>query len=380
MKLSVESSINSERSVVADAKEIGFQQFIQTISKTMVGFPVICAVILWLVHDKAPTQNMVSWAIGFFVFWVFSLFVYRRILKAGSNISKHRVMVAMVIAFEGVLFGSMFYAFMGYDAELDTWAMLYLIGIISLVLPTYITYPQAFYVLLTITWVSSVVAMLLILDRFELASKVVFTMLVYFLGLVYVMQPISQRVRAGIALQLQNNRLNEQLKDSLEKASNLANTDALTGLYNRRALNEMLADLVHKAQTSDSTFALLMMDMDYFKSINDEYGHDIGDAALQHAANSIKSGLRYGDLCARYGGEEFVVLLPRADRSDAFVVAERIRSILEASVFEPIDRPITVSVGAAIFEPGMDFDKILKVADEQVFVSKKNGRNQVSMS
>ncbi|TVQ74199.1 MAG: GGDEF domain-containing protein, partial [Oceanospirillales bacterium] len=127
-------------------------------------------------------------------------------------------------------------------------------------------------------------------------------------------------------------------------------------------------------------FTLLMMDIDFFKAINDNHGHDVGDKALMHVAGRITAQLREGDLCARFGGEEFVVLLPSTDTVEAMRVAERIREAVESSPLELPKQPITLSIGVATYQPGMTAEMLLKAADKEVYRAKENGRNQVRLS
>lgn len=364
--------------LLIDAREQGFTLFIQTISKTMIGFPIIGVVVTGLVYGAAPAVNVFSWLAALLAFWVISLVVYWRILASGPDISKHSNHVAAVVLLEGLVLGGMAYAFFGHNAQLNAWTMVILIGVTSIVLPTYITYPRAFYILLTMTWLTLTISVILIAEQLEMPIKIIIGTMFYFFGLLYAIQPISRRVQAGLRLQIKNQTLTRQLKESLEKASHQAETDALTGQYNRRALNRILSGLINSSRSRESTFAVLMIDIDHFKSINDELGHDVGDAALQHTARIITSTLREEDICARYGGEEFVILLPSTEIDDAVAIAERIRKTLASTDFEPIGRPTTISIGAAIFEPGMDADAVLKAADQQVYVSKNAGRNQVS--
>ncbi len=120
-----------------------------------------------------------------------------------------------------------------------------------------------------------------------------------------------------------------------------------------------------------------MMDVDHFKAINDTHGHDVGDKALQHVATCISAQLREWDLCARFGGEEFIVLLPATSNAEAQLVAERIRKAIESSPLEQPYQPLTISIGVASYQSGMDAEQLLKAADNGVYEAKQNGRNQV---
>ena len=159
----------------------------------------------------------------------------------------------------------------------------------------------------------------------------------------------------------------------------LATHDALTGVYNRRRFDEKLAENSLLFQRTGRTFALLLIDADYFKRINDTYGHAIGDEVLAHLASVIEKTTRATDFVARYGGEEFAVLLPEVDEPDSpEVVAEKIRAAVAAAVFPTVGQ-MTVSIGIGVAEPAdRDSLALLKRADLRLYEAKAAGRNKVA--
>lgn len=161
----------------------------------------------------------------------------------------------------------------------------------------------------------------------------------------------------------------------------LAVRDPLTGLYNRRALLERLAQEIARSRRHGGVLSAVILDIDHFKAINDRYGHAAGDAVLFAVAAHFGDHVRSTDLVARYGGEEFVMLLPHTNREGAAAIAGR---IVRAVAAEPIaiDRDekaeLTISAGIATYpEDGEDGDTLLKVADEALYAAKRAGRNQV---
>ncbi|MDR9878419.1 GGDEF domain-containing protein [Pseudomonas allii] len=158
----------------------------------------------------------------------------------------------------------------------------------------------------------------------------------------------------------------------------LATHDALTGVYNRRRFDEKLAENSLLFQRSGRTFALLLIDADYFKRVNDTYGHAIGDDVLCQLAVLIENTTRGTDFVARYGGEEFAVLLPEVEAPDSpEVVAEKIRVAVETAVFPTVGR-LTVSIGVSVAEPSdRDSAALLKRADRRLYEAKAAGRNRV---
>ena len=157
-------------------------------------------------------------------------------------------------------------------------------------------------------------------------------------------------------------------------------TDPLTGVGNRLAMENALKHKMESARRYRQALALLMLDLDRFKQINDTYGHPVGDDVLRVSARTILQCIRNSDLCFRYGGEEFVVVLTQTGLADALCVAERIRSAIEHSTMhEQIKHPVTTSIGLACFNPHHSLESLIKQADEALYQAKQNGRNQVQV-
>ncbi|MEO8758205.1 MAG: GGDEF domain-containing protein [Devosia sp.] len=162
-----------------------------------------------------------------------------------------------------------------------------------------------------------------------------------------------------------------------------AATDGLTQVMNRAAFSTLVDAFlteVHAAE-SQKRGALLIIDADNFKAVNDRYGHDRGDEALITIAHSIKYVLRSPDVVGRLGGEEFGVFLPGATRDQAEIVAERIRQSVNDATFAPAEgaHPLSVSVGGAVFDHTLPFSDLFRLADQQLYVAKQRGRNRVSI-
>jgi diguanylate cyclase (GGDEF)-like protein len=166
-----------------------------------------------------------------------------------------------------------------------------------------------------------------------------------------------------------------------ETAERFASHDAMTEIANHRTMQQFLQRRMAEAQRNDNPIAVLMLDVDHFRSFNEEEGHDAGDRVLRLVAQTISENVRSHDLAARYGGEEFTVVMPGSDLEEAVSVAERIRKAIEATPFlgaSGRSRHITISVGAAAFpETASEVPKLLKAADVALFQAKRAGRNQV---
>ncbi len=164
----------------------------------------------------------------------------------------------------------------------------------------------------------------------------------------------------------------------------VASTDSLTAVLNRGAFKLLVDAYLGKVaeQQALGHGALLVVDADNFKTINDRFGHDRGDVALKLIAQSIQSALRGADLVGRIGGEEFGVFLPGSTAIDAGAIAERIRAAVAAADFRPegtVREPLSVSVGGASFEQHVQFDALFRVADNQLYDAKRRGRNRVAL-
>lgn len=158
-----------------------------------------------------------------------------------------------------------------------------------------------------------------------------------------------------------------------------ANTDPLTQLFNRRYHEQALEKLIHFGGKETQFFALIALDLDNFKIVNDTHGHAAGDLALQHTANILTKVSRQHDVVSRVGGEEFEVLVPVCDHDQAVMIAERIRCEMEANP-PPGLETLTASLGVAIFEPGDTIDILRERADQAVYASKKGGKNRVTVA
>jgi diguanylate cyclase (GGDEF)-like protein len=158
-----------------------------------------------------------------------------------------------------------------------------------------------------------------------------------------------------------------------------AYTDALTGLYNRRHFMELAQTVLEKAKRFDTVSYAMIMDLDFFKKVNDTYGHLAGDEVLKNAALVMKNTLRSYDLLARYGGEEFVVLISETGKEDVLNLAERIRESIAATpcVYNCIKIPCTVSIGVAATFPDCTIESLIDRADKGLYQAKESGRNQV---
>lgn len=201
----------------------------------------------------------------------------------------------------------------------------------------------------------------------------------------YIRRPIDRNeMLARVRTQVQRKRYNVQLRDSVQQTIEMAVTDSLTGLNNRRYLDTHLSEMMTKAKSRDKPLSIVMCDIDHFKKVNDTYGHDVGDEVIREFARRIKKNIRNIDLACRYGGEEFVIVMPDTDMALARVVAERIRSEVFMHPFiveEGANQlPVTVSLGVSCLQTSADTgDILIKRADNALYEAKRAGRNTVML-
>ncbi len=174
----------------------------------------------------------------------------------------------------------------------------------------------------------------------------------------------------------------DQVSAELERSRKLARIDPLTGLVNRRGMDEIVVREIARARRAKAPLSVAMLDIDHFKRVNDAHGHDVGDLALVHLAAVARSVLRDTDVICRYGGEEFVVILPDSGIQGALFVVDRLRMMVEKT---PLPIPsgklqIRFSAGIAELSGEEDRDALLKRADAALFAAKRAGRNQVAVA
>jgi two-component system cell cycle response regulator len=201
----------------------------------------------------------------------------------------------------------------------------------------------------------------------------------------YLTRPVDKNeLAARVTTQLRRKHYVDQLRSSFQASLEMAVTDQLTGLYNRRYLASHLTAMFDRAYWTGRPLAVMILDIDHFKRINDSHGHDVGDKVIQEFAERMSRSVRGIDLACRYGGEEFLIAMPDTDASFAAVVAERLRHEIASAKFvvngarDELD--VTTSIGIASTENGPEDDtaqKLIKRADEALYEAKQAGRNKV---
>lgn len=199
----------------------------------------------------------------------------------------------------------------------------------------------------------------------------------------YLSVPVElNEMEARLKTQIRRKKYQDALRTNYQQSVSMAVTDSLTGLYNRHFLDAHLNNMVAVAIKNNKPFSIMMLDMDHFKSVNDSYGHDVGDEILKELAKRMVDSTRSSDLTARIGGEEFMILLPETSLSDAYGMADRMRAKLAGTPF-PVSHSVgeitkTISIGIAELNLGGDnAAAMIKRADNALYEAKNTGRNKV---
>jgi diguanylate cyclase (GGDEF)-like protein/PAS domain S-box-containing protein len=198
----------------------------------------------------------------------------------------------------------------------------------------------------------------------------------------YVVSPLLiEDKQAGSVISFQDISDRKQMESELER---MATQDELTGLYNRRELNRRLVEEIRRADRYSQDFSIWMLDVDHFKRINDDYGHQEGDRVLRIIATNLKQMLRETDIAARFGGEEFTVILSHTSLEQGKQMAQRVRqemADLEIYLDEGGSFSITASIGVAAYpQHGTTAEELIKAADQALYTAKQKGRNRVCVN
>jgi diguanylate cyclase (GGDEF)-like protein len=188
-------------------------------------------------------------------------------------------------------------------------------------------------------------------------------------------------INKNLFIHLQNlMKENAKLKEENKKLKEISRIDGLTKLYNRLFMDEYLKNEIERTERYNTNFSMLILDIDFFKKINDSFGHQIGDTVLKFVANKIKENVRLSDMVFRYGGEEFLIALPETSIKGAIVTAKKLRSEFESTIIQEINKNITVSIGVSSFKKGNSIENLIHNVDMALYEAKKTGRNRIKVA
>jgi diguanylate cyclase (GGDEF)-like protein len=373
--------VNTNQSIsefdVSLARETGFSECAIALRRALTTTPVGWLLAVWFCWGRVPTHSIAMWLGTAAVIWAGSLWVLQKMVGAASKLAIHQRQLRWIAGLDGFAWGLLTWFLIGYDPVLDATLMALLCGVTSINAQVYGTYVVAYYGQIGIQWAISVVGLMLV-ARTQTALDFVIGLSVFISLTAYYTRAISKRLLEGIRLQHANATLAAQLRKALQKVELDAATDALTGHWNRRALDDVLKQQLERRAFSGRAFSILMLDIDFFKNINDEFGHMVGDDVLRAFAQKLREFLRADDVCVRFGGEEFVVVLPDTSLAKAMDIAERIRKgIAQEPLLSKPRIQATVSIGVAEMEQDQSINALFAAADAAVYLAKNEGRNQV---
>ncbi len=174
-----------------------------------------------------------------------------------------------------------------------------------------------------------------------------------------------------------------RFKEQQDKLKKMAFTDGLTGLFNHALLIELFEKEYRKLKCNKSNIAFMMLDIDYFKKVNDTYGHPAGDMILKQIAEILINHTRFSDIVGRYGGEEFGIFLPETNEQEACLISEKIRQTVESNYFdigsEKIKITLSIGICSSEYVETVKYKEVIKKADEALYQAKMNGRNRVEL-
>lgn len=376
----------ASHSSLDEALELGFRRCAQDLRGAFITTPLGWLLVGWVCWDRVPPERLAWWLGGFALTWTIALLLLTRLLRLPMPRRRpHGWMLYGAAALDGMAWAAMVPLLLPDSAtnSLLLWLIVILCGDAAVTAPIYAPYIRAHF-----AYLAGLYMVLLgnLLWRYpnpeHLRTLVGLTLFLALLA--WYMRRIARTALETMRLQIENTALNERLTDLLRVARRDAETDALTGLANRRLLDSTLSNrwqigTLNARQARP--LSVLMLDLDHFKRVNDEHGHDVGDQLLKAFAARAGKLLRGPDLFARYGGEEFTVLLPDTDARTAFQIAERIRAAIASMplIAQPAVQ-ITVSIGVAQRQLNESTESLLARADSALYAAKQGGRNRVTLA
>ncbi|MBH9551673.1 GGDEF domain-containing protein [Inhella gelatinilytica] len=357
------------------AQQQGFAQFIDALPRHLNNAPLGWLLVLGLSWNQVATPPVLVWmgsalAVGLPFWWQ-----AHRLARRGGLLRQDERWAHAITVVDAGLWGLSAWVLAGQSPVIDAWMITLVCGLATLSGVVYLPFLKAFYSYLGALWLGVASSTIL---RGTPDARLLIGAALFFVLLVLALRPVARRLEEGRLHEIAHDRLAERLQASLVQKEHEAATDGLTGLLNRRSLDHLLAQQVRGVEGPPRRLAVLMLDIDHFKRVNDTLGHPVGDRTLQAFAQRIQQQLRTGDLCARYGGEEFAVLLPGATLAVACEVAERLRQSVQATPL--LSDPLvdnTVSIGVSTALESDTPQSLLKRADEALYRAKSDGRNRV---
>ncbi len=376
MSASLPPSASAAEPDDTEVQRIALAQCVATLRRTLMTTPLGWALVVWVCWGQVVSSALLAWLGLALAGWVVGHLLLLRIRSQETDIRRHHPLLLTVAVIDGACWGAMAPLLMGSNAILNASLGAILCGVSAVNAPVYITRIQIYFAQCGGLWLAVLTALLRVpapalIDMAALGLALLLALLCFYL------HGIGARVVEGIRLQLANAALAAQLGEALAAMAEQAATDALTGMPNRRSLDQTLAAQLSMAERESRPFAVLMLDLDHFKAVNDTHGHAVGDAVLRAFAQRVQAQLRRSDVCSRYGGEEFAVVLAGTSAELALDTAERLRLAIAGAPLVP-GVAVTVSIGVASWRKGDDAAGLLARADAALYAAKRAGRDRVT--
>ncbi len=365
-------STSERRDINVLAVEANLGECVASLKRLLHTTPIGWILVVWMASPSVPMTPLLIW-VGFFgLEWAISLWRLYHFDIQSAGIQKAKQLLMQVAVFDGIAWGVMAVLTYPYSESLNSWMTAVLCGVIAVNSPAYITYTAAFRLMVGAVWVMAVPLAFANGAQITPSVQYVVGLSVFFVMVVLSTGEVGNKVTNGIRMRFEKDELAERLAQTLTQVEQLASSDALTGRANRRALDRVLDEYMAKASAHQFQFSILMLDVDWFKSINDIHGHAVGDEALRRFADRVNSHVRIGDLLARYGGEEFVLVMPHASHETALALAQRLRAdVCSRPLLEDPAITVTVSIGVADCLAARTAAELLYQTDAALYEAKK---------
>ena len=346
--------------------------------KALIGVLLVSVIFIWTSFELVPWKFLLIWSF-FQVVFIYARFKNAQVLEFylekgdEQKLHKHIFYFSISLVYSALVWNAAVYLGIFYGpVNYEFATMIMIVGVVtagSLSLASIFNSYKVFF-------------MLMIAPQFLIMMSYSKDMAHLTVGLfLFIAMPLffllSKSIYRG---QLENIEVHAELEESISKLHILSMIDSLTGAYNRRHFLDTSKKLISLAKRDKTELSLLMIDIDYFKSINDTYGHGFGDLVLVELVKEIQGMIRDSDILARIGGEEFAILLHKTSLDDARLIAEKIRLAIEAKIFsmDEIELRISSSIGVStLSNQNNTIDILYNKADEKLYKAKRNGRNQV---
>ena len=350
---------------------------IQQTPRAMAALLIVSVAYCWMFINFIPHTLLILWLLLQVIlvicrFYNIKMFKQYLIEQAQERIQKQKTLFIILNLFQAFMWTTSSVLVLMYAPQpFELVSLVIIIGIITAAVLSMSTFYTAYLVFFFAMLIPQIIILLYYGEpqHYSLAALT----FVYILAIIQ----LSKSVYNGHLL---NIKTNAKLEKSVEELHKLSMIDMMTNIYNRRYFFKVSQDLISIALREKSKLSLLMIDIDYFKNINDTYGHDAGDYILINVVKEIKKVTRKSDIFARMGGEEFSILLGNTSITGAAVIAEKMRSVIENTAFNYNNTVIklTISIGISeLNDQHNSIEELYKQADKQLYLAKNNGRNRV---